>query len=221
MTWAAEMARILGASPERHRFTFVGPSAQQRLAEAYLALPAMDDAPTMGPSAREAWDALAVEVRRQYVALVEHGLRVIVQDADPYGSAAEMMSDVEGNRTIRVLSTASTGHHPYWSDAENDTFRAVHDVLGHAATGRGFDRHGEEAAYLCHRSTFSPMARLALTTETRGQNAAMIITGGFLDQRIAILPVDWHLASALTPTTAERTEATHQAAKFHAAAGLY
>jgi hypothetical protein len=53
----------------------------------------------------------------------------------------------------------------------NDMFRAIHDYFGHAKEGVGFRGDGEENAWRSHASMYSPLARLALGTETRGQNS--------------------------------------------------
>ena len=52
----------------------------------------------------------------------------------------------------------------------NDMFRAVHDIFGHAIPGTSFGPNGEERAWFCHACMCMPLARPALTTETRGQN---------------------------------------------------
>lgn len=53
----------------------------------------------------------------------------------------------------------------------NDLFRAVHDIMGHGAEGFQFGARGEENAYRSHAVMFSPLARQAMATETRGQNS--------------------------------------------------
>jgi hypothetical protein len=58
-----------------------------------------------------------------------------------------------------------TGHSPGQT-------RAVHDALGRGSIGLGFDRHGEEAAWVKHSQMYSALARPALTTKTRGQTCA-------------------------------------------------
>lgn len=190
----------------------VSPSRQAALALAYAELPEMDN------GAVPAFRAFREETMRQLDCL---GVDVIVTDSEPYASAASMMRDVRDSGRIRVLGTRVTGSHPFLTDDQNDAFRAVHDVLGHAAIRRGFDRHGEEAAYLQHRRWYSPLARLALTTETRGQNAALIASATFAPQKIAILPAEWQAVGALRPTTAgEFRSALAQARLFHAAGGL-
>lgn len=53
----------------------------------------------------------------------------------------------------------------------NDVFRIVHDYFGHIKNGVGFRADGEENAWQSHASMYSPLARRAMTTETRGQNS--------------------------------------------------
>jgi hypothetical protein len=165
------------------------PQMQQSLAEAYHRLPLHD------PAAEPAFHAMRKETVDQFHHLTAPrsrggmGINVEVGDKDPYSGPQEMFHDLFRDRRMKVLSTRTTGEHPFFSDDENDMFRAVHDVFGHAGTGRGFDRHGEEAAYQSHASMYSPLARMALATETRGQNAALITGGGaFAPQKVALLP---------------------------------
>jgi GNAT superfamily N-acetyltransferase len=53
----------------------------------------------------------------------------------------------------------------------NDVFRIVHDYFGHLKDGNGFRAGGEENAWRSHSAMYSPLARGAMTTETRGQNS--------------------------------------------------
>ncbi|XVU29165.1 hypothetical protein ACQPZJ_19505 [Actinoplanes sp. CA-054009] len=173
------------------------------IAAAYLAAPALDR------QALAAYDAFRRETVRQYEYLVGRaefgglGVTVRVVDVDPYAKAADMIDDVS-HRTLKVLATAATDNpHPYLSNAENDMFRAVHDAFGHAAIGQGFGRHGEEAAWLKHSGMYSPLARRALTTETRGQNCTMIFHHRyerFPEQKAALLPREFS-----DPSTAQLT----------------
>lgn len=161
------------------------------IADAYVAAPVRDE------RAYRAYAAFCRETVRQYHLLVGRpefgglGVAVRVVDEDPYAEVESMLEDLR-RRRLKVWASAATGNpHPYLSDNENDMFRAVHDVFGHAACGRGFDRHGEEAAWLKHRTMYSPLAVRALTTETRGQNCAQIFRcggGRFPEQKAALLP---------------------------------
>ena len=70
---------------------------------------------------------------------------------------------------------ANSGEHWNGQPATvNDIFRAVHDYYGHAKEGVGFRADGEENAWRSHATMFSPLARLALTNETRGQKKWLI-----------------------------------------------
>jgi hypothetical protein len=84
----------------------------------------------------------------------------------------------------------------------NDIFRAVHDYFGHAKEGVGFRADGEENAWRSHAAMYSPLARMAMTSETRGQNSwlnfnptsgernrkARTENSTFADQKVGILP---------------------------------
>lgn len=138
---------------------------------------------------RDSFEAMRTHLSDQFSFMTrpeaEGGLGINVESTphDPYGSFEDMQRDVSENSRLRVFSTASTGGHAFFTDEENDQFRAVHDYFGHVATGRGFDRHGEEAAYRSHAQMFPPEARSALASETRGQNSYLNWGGGdFPDQ---------------------------------------
>lgn len=153
-----------------------------------------DDAPDLPADeipeeARKAWEALRDEVEEQFRILTEDlGITVEFVDEDPYESFAEMYADFVANQRLKIMKTSATGGHPFFTDEENDMFRAVHDAFGHLATGRGFDRHGEEAAFQAHKSMFSPTAAKAAATELRGQNSFLIARGEFGPQKIVLLP---------------------------------
>ena len=165
----------------------VDPERSKAMAAAYKALPSVDE------SARPAYRQLAEETRQQYDYLTKTmGVTVEVTTEDPYKNAREMRDDLINNRHISVLAASDTGgagSHPFVSADEIQMFRAVHDVFGHAATGRDFDRHGEEAAWASHSGMYSPLARQAMTTATRGQNSVLTQDGtGFPEQKGALLP---------------------------------
>lgn len=161
------------------------------IADAYMTAPGLDE------RAFAAYAAFSAQTVRQYHLLVGRtefgglGVAVRVVDDDPYPDAEAMVEDVR-RRRLRVFASAASGNpHPYLSDVENDMFRAVHDAFGHAASGRGFDPHGEEAAWLKHGAMYSPLARRALTTEVRGQTCAQVFRYGgsrFPEQKAALLP---------------------------------
>lgn len=157
---------------------------------------AMHSARPETPGLRSSYDAMAAGTAEQYAHMTRPtaeggmGLTHEVVDHDPYDSPAALAHDI-GQGRIRTLATSATGPHEYFSDAQNDQFRAVHDVFGHAAIGRGFSRHGEEAAFRSHRQMYPEAAHAALATETRGQNSYLNYgPGGFASQegRLVGLP---------------------------------
>jgi len=97
--------------------------------------------------------------------------------------------DLKNNRHLYVYPTAvgygnddnSPKNHPLLEDSGyrwngkpvtyNDLFRGVHDAFGHAKEGVGFRWDGEENAWRQHSAMYSPAARPAMTSETRGQNS--------------------------------------------------
>ena len=183
--------------PNRFDNVFVNVPHAIRIAKEY------EKAPSFDPKAIPSYKAMADETQEQFDFLTKPkskgglGVHVSVTKEDPYSKAADMMKDANEGR-FKVFSTASTGGHPFFSDEQNDMFRAVHDFFGHAATGRGFDPHGEEAAFRSHFAMFSPRARGAMATETRGQNSVLNYgskTGEFPEQKVAILPT----AQLITP----------------------
>lgn len=161
----------------------IDPTFQRKLAEHYDSLPMFDDDPRVTAS----YSQLASEIRTQFYTINRWGIRLVLADADPYDNLADAARDVHTNGRLAVLSTETTGGHPLLTNTENDRFRFVHDVFGHLATGRNFDRHGEEAAFQHHRSMFTPLALPALASETRGQNASLIINGTFGPQRATLM----------------------------------
>lgn len=174
--------------------TFITQPAQEAIGRAYDAMPDFD------PKAVPAYRAMREETMRQFDHMTAPrskggmGIDVEVTDRDPYGSEGvgsvvrEFRDDVVNRGRMKVLSTASTGGHPIFSNDDNDAFRAVHDVFGHLGSGRGVDFSGEEAAYQKHSRMYSPLARQAMATETRGQNSALRLHGDFQDQKVGILP---------------------------------
>lgn len=122
------------------------------------------------PEVQRAYRALVDETKAQYQALQDAGYRFEFVDEDPYKSSAEMTRDLRENRRLRVFKSKE-GDHPLLSPEENTIFRAVHDAIGHGAGGSQFGPLGEELAYRKHAAMFSPLARRAMATETRGQNS--------------------------------------------------
>lgn len=171
------------------------PDLQNDPVRGLLRARAYDAAPNLDAPAQQSYGAFRRDLSDQWNHLTGHGpagmgVKVEVTPHDPYANPNEMRDDLAQNRRMKVFSTAATGSHPILSDEENDRFRAVHDAYGHAAIGSSFSRNGEEQAYESHAQMFSPEALPALRSETRGQNASLISTGQFPEQKATAIPAD-------------------------------
>lgn len=121
---------------------------------------------------------LAVDTYRWLSEVMDHQLNVIIVNTglnvywtrdDPFGSSIEMIETVNETRILKVFK--SDDSHPIWTPNQNDTFRAVHDCLGHVAWRNSFSMTGEDAAFRSHAATVPLEVLPALASETRGQNA--------------------------------------------------
>lgn len=196
------------------------PSVVQRIGSAYNDLPEHD------PDATPAFQQMAKETHEQFDFMTRPrhrgglGIDVDFVQHDPYSGAAEMHHDLRENNRIQVYKTGTdeSGHHPFFPNETNDMFRAVHDVFGHAGIGSAFHRHGEEGAFLSHAQMFSPLARQAMATETRGQNTWFISYGGgehFPVQKTAILPRWARTPLPILGRRGERAASNLQAQQFN------
>jgi hypothetical protein len=179
-------------SPPR-KYVKVDPSRGKRIADEYES---MEHEPHH-PLVKASYDALAKETIAQYNHAKAAGLKLSFWNPDemedPYAASPRLMTeDVRKNHHMYVFPTDyGYGNEPIsdrdreenpmlrdtgetWNGKPvliNDMFRAIHDYFGHAKEGVGFRGDGEENAWRSHASMYSPLARLALGTETRGQNS--------------------------------------------------
>lgn len=137
------------------------------------------------PRVRASYEAMKRDVEDQYDFLLREGYKLEPwnQTGQPYKNSAEMRKDVLDNKHIWYFKTeegfgkkGEKYEHPLLDQAPNglvynDMFRAIHDVFAHAKEGFEFGARGEENAWHEHYMMFSPEARPAMTTETRGQNS--------------------------------------------------
>ena len=167
----------------------------KRIADAFKA---MKNSPN-NPKVKAAYAALAKETIAQYKAFLDAGYVVEINNEEPYANSQEMIDDLRNNKRIKIFSTESgfgekaitdkqRRENPLLANTEfkdvndqpmlvNDLFRAVHDFFGHAELGNSFGPKGEENAWNVHARMFSPEARKAMTTETRGQNSYVNFSG--------------------------------------------
>ena len=151
------------------------------------------------PEVKAAYEALAKETLDQYNEFAKAGYKVEINNNEPYNSSQEMIDDLRNNKRMKIFSTESgfgdskitdkqRAENPLLRDSGikdingkplliNDVFRAIHDFYGHAELGNSFGPKGEENAWNVHARMFSPEARKAMTTETRGQNSFVNFSG--------------------------------------------
>lgn len=152
----------------------------------------MKHAPT-DPEVRRAYDALAQETLDQLEAAKQAGIDFsFIRGEDPYKSSPGMgYADLAERGHLYVFPTeqgfgSDVAFDPVnnpllkrigpLGDLENatvnDAFRIVHDLYGHYGPGNPFFRApGEERAFKLHSRMYSPEARPAMASETRGQNS--------------------------------------------------
>ena len=104
-----------------------------------------------------------------------------------YKTSNEMLGDIHHHNNITVFSGGDRHEYLHNIDKntglnENQMFRAVHDYYGHGIHGNQFGAKGEEIAWESHAKMFSPLARLAMTSETRGQNSFVNYTNVNIDR---------------------------------------
>jgi hypothetical protein len=207
------------------KYAKVDPGRSKRIAAAYEAMPHNPD----DPLSKASYNALAKETMAQYQAAKAAGFKAEFwhpsKQEDPYKASPRLaLEDARNNHHMWVYPTYAgfgsgeitdedvkknpmlqgTGEH--WNGIPvtvNDVFRAIHDYYGHAKEGVGFRADGEENAWRAHASMFSPLARMAMTSETRGQNSwvnygphgeanrgARTENTVFAPQKVGIMP-DW------------------------------
>lgn len=199
----------------------------------------MEHAPD-DPKVKASYDAMIDETIAQYHAIERTGLKVefIKPDMkDPYEESPRLAAqDMRDNKHLWVYPTdigfgsgdaitdspmlRKTGIKVDGHDmVANDVFRIVHDYFGHFKDGVGFRADGEENAWRSHSRMYSPLARKAMTTETRGQNSwlnygphgaknrtAKSADTIYAEQKVGLMP-DWAVTDGAGPGhQAQRTE---------------
>ena len=197
---AAELSRSYMDSKgleykEGKAFNTIDEKQAKRISDAF---DAMKDDPT-NPEVAAAYKALAEETIDQFEFIIKAGYNVEINNNEPYSSSGEMIEDLRTNKRMKIFSTESgfgdeaitekqRSENPLlqrtkYKDVNgepllvNDLFRFVHDFFGHAKRGNGFGAKGEENAWDVHSRMYTPQARRAMTSETRGQNSYVNFSG--------------------------------------------
>lgn len=144
------------------------------------------------PIVRKAYNQMIDETMGQYESMLSQGVKpYFITGEDPYKASPYLaLLDLEQNNRLGVFPTTKgfgtsenfdPKDNPLLRPTEykisgkpalaNDIFRAVHDYYGHYKPGAGFRASGEETAFQSHSGMYSPLARRAMGSETRGQNS--------------------------------------------------
>lgn len=148
------------------------------------------------PAVKASYDAMIKETNAQWEAIKATGLQVEwikPGQADPYADSPRRAAmDVSehnhwwGFPTDLGYGSGDKDQTPHADNPllkptgeiidgrpvlANDVFRIVHDMMGHFKEGNGFRADGEDNAWRSHAAMYSPLARGAMTSETRGQNS--------------------------------------------------
>src|SRR5215469_16584108 len=145
-----------------------------------------------------AYRQLEMQTDRQYKALTDPAgpYRLTIASTGqvtPYTDAEELIASVLATRTLEVTTSAADRAHPLLGGAVGGAyyrFRAVHDFVGHVATGFGFDRDGEYSAWLIQRTSYTGLARWAARTELHAEIRALWTTGQVADHKAVLLDLD-------------------------------
>lgn len=228
-------------------FAPVDKARAQRIAQAF---DEMQHDP-QNPQVKAAYNQMIKETVAQWKAIEKTGLKIeFIKPGmkDPYEASPRLANaDMRDNNHLWVFPT-DLGFGTLTSDAvknnpllrptsivvdgkrllANDVFRAVHDYFGHFKEGVGFRAAGEENAWRSHSAMYSPLARRAMTSETRGQNSwlnygphgdknrtAKSADTVYADQKIGLLP-DWVVneGAADVGTQAEKFRKTSKPERY-------
>jgi len=178
----------------------VHPSETQAIAECFIsARTRVDDLVAL------AYRQLEMQTDRQFAALTDpqgpYRITVVgTSQVTPYSDAEELAASVLTSRTLEVTTSAADRAHPLLGGEVGGAyyrFRAVHDLIGHVATGYGFDRDGEYSAWLVQRNLYTGLARWAAATELHGEISALWTTHQFAEHKAVLL--DSHLVEQRSP----------------------
>jgi hypothetical protein len=143
---------------------------------------------------------LAKEVKSQFDALPV-AMSYYRGGEGAYKSSKELFEDIDKRGHMFVYRGGDP--HDFLGQTDPDTglsynemFRAVHDYFGHAVHRNQFGPVGEETAWAAHSQMFSPLARIAMSSETRGQNSLVNYSPLNAELKAEILRLEGKLATA-------------------------
>lgn len=171
----------------------VPPAETEAVAECFLSARTRTDLPVT-----LAYQQLQAQTDQQFAALTDPGgpYRITVAatgEVTPYRDATELITSVLTTRILEVTKCPADRAHPLLGcepGGAYDRLRAVHDLIGHVATGYGFDQNGEYSAWLAQRDLYTGLARWAAATELHGEVSALWVTRQFAEHKAILLDRD-------------------------------
>ena len=174
----------------------VEPALAREIAAAFLDARSMPAAPLVAA----AYSELELQTDTMFEWITDTGrpsaIRVVfTRTAVPYCSDRELIEAVRADRMLEITSAACEPDrcHPVMEcgpGGSYDRFRAVHDILGHAAPALGFDRDGEYASWLIQDRQYRGLARWALATELHGEHSVRWTSGDVAEHKATLLRRD-------------------------------
>lgn len=128
------------------------------------------------------YSQMSKETNAQYEHMKAHSHTFDFHNGDnDYKDSDAMRNDLHTNKHLNVFKGGEVhdklGQEDENGLSHNDKFRAVHDAFGHGLMKNGFGPKGEEHAWGVHSQMYSPLAKLAMSAETRGQNSYVNYSG--------------------------------------------
>jgi hypothetical protein len=141
------------------------------------------------------YEQLGKENAKQLDRMLNEGINISYHQGNlNYANSPQMLEDALINKHLYTFGGGEPHQllnkiDPYTGLNENQVFRAVHDYYGHGPTGASFGPRGEELAYGTHSQLYSPLAKMAAATETRGQNSFVNYSGINADLQAQMIPL--------------------------------
>lgn len=141
------------------------------------------------------YEQLGKENAQQLDRMLNQGINLSYHKGDlNYAGSPQMLEDALINKHMYTYAGGEPHEllnkiDPYTGLNENQVFRAVHDYYGHGPTGASFGPKGEELAFGSHSQLYSPLAKMAAATETRGQNSFVNYSGINADLQKQMIPL--------------------------------
>lgn len=141
------------------------------------------------------YEQLGKENAQQLDRMLNEGMNLSYHQGNlNYANSPQMLEDALINKHLYTFAGGDRHQllnkvDPYTGLNQNQVFRAVHDYFGHGPTGASFGPKGEELAYGTHSQLYSPLAKMAAATETRGQNSFVNYSGINADLQAQMIPL--------------------------------